>query len=272
MNMSLGQELSWIFSGIANGLWLFVFLPQLYKNYKSKNGNALSLLLLFCLILGDVFSVVSALAKGLNIVIVYSAVYHILLGLIVISQIMYYRIYKNTYHSINTTEEEIIDDTHPLLSEQNDNEDDDETIYQYMYLSLGELLFLIFGIIFSVVAAILLSLLPDKDIVLFMADVLGWLATMIFITARLPQILLNYQRKSTKGLSLLSFIIINIANWCFLLSILILMYDIPESEYLNFIKYNLQWIVGSGSTSLFDAIIFYQFYDYRPRHIFLSEN
>jgi uncharacterized protein with PQ loop repeat len=269
MDMTLGQELSWIFGGISNGLWLFVFIPQLYKNYKSKNGNALSLLLLFCLILGDIFSVLSAVAKGLNVVIIYSALYHIVLDVIVISQIMYYRITKNPSQTDNINEEVIDDDTQPLLEQEYQ---EDEEIYQYMYLSLGELLFLIFSIIFSVVASILLALLPNKDIVIFMADVLGWLATMIFITARLPQILLNYQRKSTKGLSLLSFIIINIANWCFLLSILILLYDIPESEYLNFIKYNLQWIVGSGSTSLFDAVIFYQFYDYRPRQIFLSDN
>ncbi len=38
MSMSLGQELSWIFGGISNRLWLFVFIPQLYKNYKTKNG------------------------------------------------------------------------------------------------------------------------------------------------------------------------------------------------------------------------------------------
>lgn len=269
--MSLGQELSWIFGGISNGLWLFVFIPQLYKNYKTKNGNALSLLLLFCLIFGDIFSVVSALAKGLNLVIVYSAIYHIVLDVIVIAQIMYYRT-RNKPQIENTTTEEVVDETQPLLIGEYDNEEEETVNYQCLYFSFGELLFLLCGSIFTIIISILIALLPNQDITIFMADVLGWLATMIFISARIPQILLNFQRKSTKGLSLLSFIIINIANWCFLLSILIVLYDIPESEYLNYIKYNLQWIVGSGSTSLFDAVIFYQFYDYRPRQIFLSDN
>lgn len=269
--MSLGQELSWIFGGISNGLWLFVFIPQLYKNYKTKNGNALSLLLLFCLIFGDIFSVVSALTKGLNLVIVYSAVYHIVLDIIVISQILYYRTKCNSIQ-ITSISTDIVDETQPLLINEYDTEDDSDINYPFLYLSLGEFVFLITSSVFTIIISILIALLPNGDITMFMADVLGWLATMIFISARIPQILLNFQRKSTKGLSLLSFIIINIANLCFLLSILIILYDIPESEYLNYIKYNLQWIVGSGSTSLFDAVIFYQFYDYRPRQVFLNEN
>lgn len=261
----LGQQLSWIFGIISNGLWLFVFIPQLYKNYKNKNGEAISLLLLLCLMLGDIFSVISAVAKNLNLVIIYSAVYHIVLDLIVICQILYYRYYTENQES-PTSEEDT-----PLLDTNTYNEQ--KQYYSYLCLTLGELTFLITSSLFSIIASILIGLLPNKDIVLFMADILGWFATMIFISARVPQILLNYQRKSTQGLSLLSFIIINIANWCFLLSILILLYDTQPEQYLEYIKYNLQWIVGSGSTSIFDGIIFYQFYNYRSRrNIFITEN
>lgn len=89
--MLLGQQLSYIFGIISNVLFMFVFMPQLYKNYKKKNADAISLSLIYCLILGDLFSIVSADFKGLNPVIIYSAVYHIFLDLIIIGQIIYYR-------------------------------------------------------------------------------------------------------------------------------------------------------------------------------------
>ena len=47
---TVGQKLAWVFSTISNGLWLFVFIPQLYQNYKAKDSKGLSLLLLFCLL------------------------------------------------------------------------------------------------------------------------------------------------------------------------------------------------------------------------------
>ena len=88
---TVGQKLAWVFSTISNGLWLFVFIPQLYQNYKAKDSKGLSLLLLFCLIVGDIFSIISAHAKNLNPVIIYAASYHIILDVIIIAQILYYR-------------------------------------------------------------------------------------------------------------------------------------------------------------------------------------
>lgn len=49
--MLLGQQLSYIFAIISNGLFIFVFMPQLYKNYVNKNADAISLSLIYCLIL-----------------------------------------------------------------------------------------------------------------------------------------------------------------------------------------------------------------------------
>jgi uncharacterized protein with PQ loop repeat len=106
-------------------------------------------------------------------------------------------------------------------------------------------------------------MLLDKNDIDIAADIIAWLATAIFMLARIPQIILNFTRKSTKGLSLLSFIIINIANFFFLLSVLIILYDLSPNQYMEYVLENIQWVVGSSSTSLFDCIIFYQFYKYK---------
>lgn len=260
---TLGQKLAWIFSTVSNGLWLFVFIPQLYQNYKTKNANAISLLLLFCLILGDIFSIISAYFKQLNIVIIYAAAYHIVLDIIIISQILYYR-----RESILIQNGDIITEvleTTPLITDDNVSEDL-FLKYPYFYLTLSEFIFVITSIFAVTGSQIFMVITPDYNEIT--SNIIAWVATFIFMLARLPQILLNFKRKSTKGLSLLSFIIINVANMFFLLSVLILLYDLNPNNYIDYIKDNIQWIVGSSSTTLFDCIIFYQFYKYRNHNIF----
>lgn len=99
---------------------------------------------------------------------------------------------------------------------------------------------------------------------IFIADLIGWASTFIFISSRIPQIYLNYTRGSVEGLSLNSFILINIANYLFVSSILVNLYDIPsiDDKFIFFVN-NIQWIMGSFCTSFFDAIIFYQFITYK---------
>lgn len=246
-----GQELAWIFSSLSNVLWLFVFVPQFYENYKSKRSDAISLSLILCLIFGDLFSLLSAITKELNNVIIYTIIYHIILDLFVVCQIMYYRIYnillerRLGYENVPLFDENY---TSPLE-------------YTYIYLTFSEFLFTIFGIISVLICQVFLTILKDNNSIL-LADLIAWGSIVIFASARIPQILLNNKRKSTNGLSLLSFIIINIANSLFLLSILVILLDIPQNNHMNYIKNNIQWISGSFFTTMFDLIIFYQFYIY----------
>lgn len=247
-----GQLFAWILTSLSNILWLFVFLPQLYKNYKSKTSDAISLSLLCCLIFGDIFSLMSAIAKQLNHVIIYTIIYHIILSAVIVSQTIYYRIYNIILHENINNSEEVI----PLFNTNYIN----PFIYSYYYLSFSEFVFIGCGIVSVFTCLLLLIFLQDN---LLLADLIAWSATFIFISARIPQILLNYNRKSTEGLSILSFIIINIANFLFLSSILILLLDIPKENHSHYIKENIQWIIGSFSTTFFDLIIFHQFYIYK---------
>lgn len=254
---TVGQKLAWVFSTVSNALWLFVIIPQLYQNYKAKDSKGLSLLLLFCLIVGDIFSIISAHAKHLNPVIIYAAAYHIVLDIIIITQILYYR-RKSILIQIGTVIQDTITESSHLIS---DESEDFISKYPYFNLTLSEISFVILSM-FTIIGTQVFMLLNKNDISIT-ADIIAWLATAIFMLARIPQIILNFTRKSTKGLSLLSFIIINIANFFFLLSVLIVLYDLNPDTYIHYIKENIQWIVGSSSTSLFDCIIFYQFYKYR---------
>jgi uncharacterized protein with PQ loop repeat len=241
-----GQTLAWLFTNISNGLWLFVFIPQFINNYKLKSGEALSLVLLLCLLFGDICSIMSASAKGLNVIIIYAGVYHIILDIIMISQVIYYRIYR-----VLNEDDLILEETVPLLGTRN------TVVRDCDVLTFNECIF----VVCSSMIVLLSELLIFYNFTI-VADIIGWIATFTFMIARIPQIMLNHNRKSTAGLSLLSFIIMNIANILFLLSVLIILIDIDENKYCEYITNNIQWIVGSASTNIFDAIIFYQFYIY----------
>lgn len=249
MNSQLGNELSWIFSIISNVVFLIVFLPQCYKNYLNKSGESISLVLLFCLIIGDILSMVSGYVLGVPIVIIFSAIYHIVLDIMVILQILYYRKQMPEFSSI--------DEITPLITDEEFLLDDYITIISYF-----ELIFISMSSLCVIMFCILLNIFNnDKKIIL--ANIIAWLATFLFIGSRIPQIILNYKTNSVKGLSIWSFILINVCNLFFFLSIVINLYDINPELYYNFIINNLQWLVGCTCTFIFDVIIFYQFVIYK---------
>jgi len=242
-----GDTLSNILGLCSSIVWFFVLIPQLFINYKKQNSDAISLSLILLWIVGDIFSMISAKVKGISSVVIYIAIYHLVIGVLFVIQVIYYR-YLNKYHN---------DHFIPLIWNVNDvqydeqfDEQFDEFINNKKILYHNEKIFLVV----STMIIILSLFIIEKP---FVADIIGWMASFIFICSRIPQIYLNHQRKSTEGLSIYSFIIVNIANLLFLASILVNLCDTYDTT--TFIIDNLQWILGSSVTVFFDLIIFYQF-------------
>lgn len=233
-----GEILSNLLGVWSSIVWFFVLIPQLYINYKNQNSDAISLSLILLWIVGDIFSMISAQVKDISYTIIYIAVYHIIIGVLFAIQIIYYR-YLNKNRGFF--------DTIPLIW---DIEPDERLRIIYS----KEKIFLIISVP-SITFSFFIINQP------YIADIVGWIATFIFIGSRIPQIYLNYQRKSTKGLSIYSFILVNLANLLFLASILVNLCDVLDTT--QFIVNNLQWILGSSITVLFDLIIFYQFKIYK---------
>ncbi|KAJ1799505.1 hypothetical protein LPJ59_001781 [Coemansia sp. RSA 2399] len=92
-------------------------------------------------------------------------------------------------------------------------------------------------------------------------QILGYLSALLFLGARIPQLIKNYKKRSCDGLSIGMFIFSILGNVAFTLSLLLHSLD---SDYL---LANIPWIVGSTGTLFFDLGIFYQFYIYHEmRH------
>jgi solute carrier family 66 (lysosomal lysine-arginine transporter), member 1 len=79
--------------------------------------------------------------------------------------------------------------------------------------------------------------------------ILGYVSAVLYLSARIPQIYLNWRLKSTEGLSLLFFMFSTLGNISFSASILFAMTD---REYLML---NLPWLLGSAGTVVFDFTV-----------------
>ncbi|KAK4148353.1 putative vacuolar amino acid transporter YPQ3, partial [Chaetomidium leptoderma] len=106
-----------------------------------------------------------------------------------------------------------------------------------------------------------------------LGQVFGWLCAALYLGSRLPQLLLNWRRKSTEGVSVLFFLFACLGNLTYVLSILA--YD-PACAgedgkceagealeiYWRYVLVNLSWLAGSAGTLVLDGAIFVQFFLY----------
>lgn len=104
-------------------------------------------------------------------------------------------------------------------------------------------------------------------------QIFGWLCAVFYLGSRLPQLLLNFRRKSTEGVSMLFFLFACLGNLTYVLSIFAFdpKCSDPESHckpgeaeriYGQYILVNLSWLAGSLGTLLLDMGIFIQFFIY----------
>jgi solute carrier family 66 (lysosomal lysine-arginine transporter), member 1 len=106
-----------------------------------------------------------------------------------------------------------------------------------------------------------------------LGQVFGYLCAVFYLGSRVPQLLLNFRRKSTEGVSLLFFLFACIGNLTYVMSIFAYS-PICESPghcepgeagyiYGRYIMVNLSWIAGSAGTLFLDLAIFWQFFLYK---------
>lgn len=104
-------------------------------------------------------------------------------------------------------------------------------------------------------------------------QVFGYICAALYLSSRVPQLLLNYRRKSTDGISMLFFLFACIGNLTYVLSIVAYKpvcrrpKHCREGEALSiygrYIAVNLSWLLGSFGTLLLDAGVFIQYFLYR---------
>ena len=111
-------------------------------------------------------------------------------------------------------------------------------------------------------------------------QIFGYLCAALYLGSRIPQLLLNYRRKSTEGVSMLFFLFACVGNLTYVMSIFAYEpscarlqglssdgYGCERGEwgegYGRYILVNASWLIGSAGTLLLDLAIFGQFWIYR---------
>ena len=97
---------------------------------------------------------------------------------------------------------------------------------------------------------------PEELIFDPLAQIFGWLCAFFYLGSRIPQIVLNYERKSCDGISFMFFLFACLGNLTYVISIL----SIDMSW--NYLWVNSSWLAGSLGTLGLDFTIFIQFFLY----------
>lgn len=89
---------------------------------------------------------------------------------------------------------------------------------------------------------------------IIVGNLIAWITMVLYLIGRIPQIILNYKNKSTKGLSLLMYLFTILGNGFYIGVITV------EPEYIS---ENLPWIVSGVLNIVFDFYVLGQMYYYK---------
>ncbi|KAL6912952.1 hypothetical protein ACHAPO_007544 [Fusarium lateritium] len=304
-NLNLDVEaISGICGSISIACWVVVFSPQIIQNFQRGSADALSIQFIIVWLLGDVFNILGAVLQGVLPTMIILAIYYTIADIVLLCQCFYYRGF--TWRDAPTPASK---PTTPAPGEPNERTGliahDDRRGSDWSGLSpavphiaedaaprtptvLQTIVWNTIIVLMVIAAGVVGWFLGQKashgeddgdsnvggeDSLHFSlsGQIFGYLCTVAYIASRLPQLILNWRRKTTDGLSMLFFLFACLGNITYVLSIFA--YD-PKCKhdeckpgearhiYGKYILVNLSWLAGSLVTLFLDLGVFAQYFMY----------
>ncbi|KAK5664089.1 hypothetical protein OQA88_304 [Cercophora sp. LCS_1] len=300
--------ISGICGSISIACWVVVFSPQIIENFRRSSADGLSIQFIIVWLLGDVFNILGAVMQGVLPTMVILAIYYTIADVVLLAQCFYYRGFTLSDEPVKPARQSregagvdertaLIDDrerererereghrhgsedwTHlsPAVPMVVDEPPPPPTKTQVVVLNgLAIVMVCAAGVAGWWLSREYGAGSSDKQResleMDFWGQVFGWLCAVLYLGSRLPQLLLNWRRKSTEGVSMLFFMFACLGNLTYVLSILAFE---PECDgdpcregeaaavYWRYILVNLSWLAGSAGTLGLDFAIFAQFFLY----------
>ncbi|ESK90447.1 ybr147w-like protein [Moniliophthora roreri MCA 2997] len=254
-NDTLSNILGWV----SIACWIVVYSPQLYENYVLQSGEGLSVLFVLIWLVGDLCNLSGAILAHLLPTVIILALYYSLCDLLLLVQIYYYR-WKGS-KSPRSSPQERVEERVPLLSEERvspNTESGTKILLRYTGC-------LIFVFVVGVIAWWISSFMnqhppaPPRDrskSLTWTIQILGWTSAVLFLGARIPQIMKNFQTRC-EGLTPALFFFAMFGNITYAFSICV------KSMDKSYLITNASWLAGSALTVFLDAIVLLQIFYYR---------
>ncbi|KAI1376752.1 PQ-loop-domain-containing protein [Hypoxylon crocopeplum] len=302
------EAISGICGSISIAAWVVVFSPQIIENFRRSSADGLSVPFIILWLLGDVFNILGAVLQGVLPTMLILAIYYTIADFVLLAQCFYYKgfTWKDELPTPKPKQPSVVvgeptertgllnghleererrgsgwshlNPSVPLVSEPPVTPSPTPTRLQAVIWNLVAVLMVcVAGVLGWLLSRQYSNSQPDSS-----ADgntpsfdvwgqIFGWLCALLYLGSRLPQLLLNWRRKSTEGVSILFFLFACLGNLTYVLSIFAYEPHCARSRcqpgeaqriYGRYILVNSSWLAGSLGTLLLDLGIFAQFFIY----------
>lgn len=308
-NLNLDVEaISGICGSVSIACWVVVFSPQIIQNFQRSSADALSVQFVIVWLVGDVFNILGAILQGVLPTMIILAVYYTIADLVLLAQCFYYRGFTWRDDPVpppkpanlpngepNERTNLIHHPNSPILRERRGSDWSGlspavphiaDTPPLTPATTFQTIIWNTVVVLMVVAAGVLGWFLgqqatgkhgdgpskgkdntPEFNV---LGQVFGWLCAVSYIASRLPQLILNWRRKTTEGLSMLFFLFACLGNLTYVLSIVA--YE-PHCNgscapgeasriYGRYMLVNLSWLAGALFTLFLDLGVFAQYFMY----------
>lgn len=226
------EKIGFAFGISSTIIWMWAQIPQMYLNYKNKQTEGLSFAFLCLLITGDLSNLFGIIITHGLVTQFITCTWFLISDFLVGVQFVYYTYVK------------------PRCCPQKQNAvkyDKDN------YNNIIPAIPLLLAVSRSASNLNSNSLGGPYDPPKLYGTLLGWLSASSYIASRLPQIIKNFKRKKTDGLSPQFFITAVLGNTTYGISIFL-----KDSSW-KYIWSQFPWLVGSLGILFFDFTVLFQF-------------
>ncbi|KAI9897169.1 hypothetical protein N3K66_008191 [Trichothecium roseum] len=309
-NLNLDIEaISGICGSVSIACWVVVFSPQIIQNFQRSSADALSVQFIIVWLLGDVFNILGAVLQGVLPTMIILAFYYTIADVVLLLQCFYYRGFTWRDDPVPATPKPNNNgepnERTQLLSQQNHHQtigrerrESDwsglspavphipEATPPAVPTAIQTIAWNTIVILMVVAAGVVGWFLGQKATTgkerpaqgnegplefSVLGQFFGWLCAVSYIASRLPQLILNYRRKTTDGLSMLFFLFACLGNLTYVLSIFAYEPHCRDDRcekgeaaaiYGRYMLVNLSWLAGALVTLFLDLGVFIQYFIY----------